>query len=182
MGGCQNYDPFSGTLHFRCRIIIGILKETIILTTTYVRVKGSAFFKVQKFIFQMGLIRKARLRRALTNISKQPVGLAGSLIAFLSIHFPQSLYWPSLMTPLACIPRLPLPSRPHPVSSSHVPLDSRSLPSLSLPSTGFAVDCFPCPFMTSLRLMFTEHRILATTSPIDMFDITILPADILALQ
>ena len=35
MGGCQNYDPFWGTLNIRCRIIIGIQKGTIILTTTH---------------------------------------------------------------------------------------------------------------------------------------------------
>ena len=33
MGGCQNYGPFWGTLNIRCRIIIGIQKGTIILTT-----------------------------------------------------------------------------------------------------------------------------------------------------
>ena len=35
MGGCQNYIPFLGTLNIRCRIIIGIQKGTIILTTTH---------------------------------------------------------------------------------------------------------------------------------------------------
>ena len=34
MGGCQNYGPFLGTLNIMCRIIIGIQKGTIILTTT----------------------------------------------------------------------------------------------------------------------------------------------------
>ena len=34
LGGCQNYDPFLGTLNIRCRIIMGIQKGTIILTTT----------------------------------------------------------------------------------------------------------------------------------------------------
>ena len=34
MGGCQNHGPFLGTLNIRCRIIIGIQKGTIILTTT----------------------------------------------------------------------------------------------------------------------------------------------------
>ena len=34
MGDCQNYGLFLGTLHIRCRIIIGIQKGTIILTTT----------------------------------------------------------------------------------------------------------------------------------------------------
>ena len=32
MGGCQNYDPFLGTLNIRCRTTIG----TIILTTTHI--------------------------------------------------------------------------------------------------------------------------------------------------
>ena len=35
MGGCQNYDPFWGTLHNRCRTITGIQKGTIMLTTTH---------------------------------------------------------------------------------------------------------------------------------------------------
>ena len=34
MGGCQNSAPFLGTLKIRGRIIIGIQKGTIILTTT----------------------------------------------------------------------------------------------------------------------------------------------------
>ena len=34
MGGYQNYGPFLGTLNIRGRIIIGIQKGTIILTTT----------------------------------------------------------------------------------------------------------------------------------------------------
>ena len=33
-GGCQNYGPFLGALNIRCRIIIGIHKGTIMLTTT----------------------------------------------------------------------------------------------------------------------------------------------------
>ena len=36
VGGWQNYGPFLGTLNIRCRIIIGIQKGTIILTTTHV--------------------------------------------------------------------------------------------------------------------------------------------------
>ena len=35
MGSCQNYGPFLGTLNIRCRIILGIQKGTIILTTTH---------------------------------------------------------------------------------------------------------------------------------------------------
>ena len=34
MGDCQNDGPFLGTLNIRCRIILGIRKGTIILTTT----------------------------------------------------------------------------------------------------------------------------------------------------
>ena len=33
-GDCQNCGPFLGTLNIRCRIIIGIQKGSIILTTT----------------------------------------------------------------------------------------------------------------------------------------------------
>ena len=36
MGGCQNYGPFLGTPNIRCRIIMGIQKGTIILTTTHI--------------------------------------------------------------------------------------------------------------------------------------------------
>ena len=36
MGGFRNYGPFLGTLNIRCRIIIGIQKGTIILTTTHI--------------------------------------------------------------------------------------------------------------------------------------------------
>ena len=32
LGGCQNYDPFLGTLNIRCCIIIGIQKGTIRVT------------------------------------------------------------------------------------------------------------------------------------------------------
>ena len=35
MSVCQNYGPFLGTLNFRCHIIIGTRKGTIILTTTH---------------------------------------------------------------------------------------------------------------------------------------------------
>ena len=44
MGGCQNYGPFLGTLNIRCRIIIGIQKGTIILTTTHM---SSVFWVVE---------------------------------------------------------------------------------------------------------------------------------------
>ena len=36
LGGCQNDDPFLGTLNIRCHIIIGTPKGTRILTSTYV--------------------------------------------------------------------------------------------------------------------------------------------------
>ena len=35
MGGCQNYGSFLGTLNIRCRIILGIQKGTLILTTSH---------------------------------------------------------------------------------------------------------------------------------------------------
>ena len=44
MGGCQSYGSFLGTLNIRCRIIIGIQKGTIVLTTTHMR-----HFRVQGF-------------------------------------------------------------------------------------------------------------------------------------
>ena len=35
MGGSQKYGPFLCSLHIRCRIIVGIQKGTIILTTSH---------------------------------------------------------------------------------------------------------------------------------------------------
>ena len=40
MGGCQNHGPFLGTLNSRCRIVIGILKGTIILTIAHLGTVG----------------------------------------------------------------------------------------------------------------------------------------------
>ena len=45
MGGCQNYDPFLGTLNIRCRTILGIQKEATILTTTHMRLKSGLQLK-----------------------------------------------------------------------------------------------------------------------------------------
>ena len=42
MGGCQNYDPFLGTLNIKGRIIIGIQKGTIVLITTQMAYGGRA--------------------------------------------------------------------------------------------------------------------------------------------
>ena len=36
MGGCQNYGSFLGTLNIRCRVIMGIQKGAMILTTTHI--------------------------------------------------------------------------------------------------------------------------------------------------
>ena len=43
MGGCQNYDPFLGTLNIRDRIIIGTQKGTRILTTAHILVGSSSY-------------------------------------------------------------------------------------------------------------------------------------------
>ena len=51
MGDCQNYDPFWGTLNIRCRIIIGIQKGTIILTSTHMDMSGGPLTQV------VGIIR-----------------------------------------------------------------------------------------------------------------------------
>ena len=40
LGGCQNYDPFLGTLSVKCRIIMGITEGPIILTTSHLRFRG----------------------------------------------------------------------------------------------------------------------------------------------
>ena len=47
MGGCQNYGPFLGTLNIRCRTIMGIQKETIILTTTHIGYEGTVLIVFQ---------------------------------------------------------------------------------------------------------------------------------------
>ena len=41
MGGCQNYGPSLGNLNIRCRIIVGMQKGTIILTTTHIKIRFS---------------------------------------------------------------------------------------------------------------------------------------------
>ena len=41
LGGCQNYDPFLGTLNIRCHIMIGTQKGTNILTTTHLILQNS---------------------------------------------------------------------------------------------------------------------------------------------
>ena len=46
VGGCQNYDPFLGTLNTRCRIIIGTQKGLMTLTTTRI---SSAKLSIQFF-------------------------------------------------------------------------------------------------------------------------------------
>ena len=53
MGSCQNYGPFLGTLNSRGRIIIGIQKGTIILTTTPMkRTWGRNLFHSRKRVLQ----------------------------------------------------------------------------------------------------------------------------------
>ena len=59
MGGCQNYDPFWGTVNIWRRIIIGI--QEVILTTTQMLMQGSTegfcrpVFDMKKFV--LGLLR-----------------------------------------------------------------------------------------------------------------------------
>ena len=43
MRGSQNYGPFLGTLNIRCRIIVGIQKGPIILTTTQMSANEAVF-------------------------------------------------------------------------------------------------------------------------------------------
>ena len=45
MGGCQNYGPLLGTVNIRRRIIIGVQKGTIILTTTHIGIIGDILGK-----------------------------------------------------------------------------------------------------------------------------------------
>ena len=54
MGGSQNYGPFLGTLNIRCRIIIGIHKATIILTTTHMYIR-IAYQTLQRALRLVGL-------------------------------------------------------------------------------------------------------------------------------
>ena len=53
-GDYQNSGPFLGTLIIRCRIIIGIQKGTIILTTTQVRCKKNKRVKVSGHKYALG--------------------------------------------------------------------------------------------------------------------------------
>ena len=55
MGGCQKYDPFWGTLTIRRRMIIGIQKGTISLTTTHI-----PYCSVE-YLGMLGLARQAEL-------------------------------------------------------------------------------------------------------------------------
>ena len=67
MDGCQNYDPFLGTLNIRCRIIIGYPKiKTITLTTTHIvvhvtvgRIRASELATSQSFQVALGSSRCA---------------------------------------------------------------------------------------------------------------------------
>ena len=52
MHSCPNYGPFLGTLNIRGRIIIGIQKGTIILTTTHMEVHGAYYL----LVFGIGVI------------------------------------------------------------------------------------------------------------------------------
>ena len=46
MGGCQNCDPFWGTLNVGRRIIIGIQKVTIPVTTTHILAPQSPYISI----------------------------------------------------------------------------------------------------------------------------------------
>ena len=56
MGGCQNYGPFVGALHIRCRTIIGIQKGTILLTTTHM-IRGNPHSPCNPHISQGSLVK-----------------------------------------------------------------------------------------------------------------------------
>ena len=53
MGGCKNYGPFLGTLNIRCRIIIGIPKGTIVLTTTHM---SEGEYSIPHVIYRHGFL------------------------------------------------------------------------------------------------------------------------------
>ena len=54
MGGCQNHGPVLGTLNTRCRIIVGIQKGTIILTTTHAYSEVTMLRGIQASTVTMG--------------------------------------------------------------------------------------------------------------------------------
>ena len=58
LGGCQNYGLFLGTLNIRCRIIKGIQKGTIILTTTHLK------FQDLRPSSSSGSLRRLKLKSA----------------------------------------------------------------------------------------------------------------------
>ena len=47
MGRCQDYGPFLDPYYIRCRIIIGIQKGTVILTTTQMVGPTATAFKAE---------------------------------------------------------------------------------------------------------------------------------------
>ena len=121
MGGCQNYDPFLGTLNNRCRNIIRTQKGTIILTTTHIRVlwarigfaaSGSAFraaaFRVQSSC-RVGEGGEGRGERegggALVGLWVQ--GLSPEALACKSATLPCT---PSTSTPQTCTPNPKFPA------------------------------------------------------------------------
>ena len=59
MGGCQNYGPFWGTLNIRCRIIIGIQKGILVLTTTRIDTYIDIYIYIDTFLNKV----RAWLRR-----------------------------------------------------------------------------------------------------------------------
>ena len=54
MDGCQNYGPFLGTLNITCRIIVGIQKRTILLTTTHMGSQSLFWTPAQSIIPTLG--------------------------------------------------------------------------------------------------------------------------------
>ena len=83
MGGCQNSGPFLGTLNIRCRIIIGIQKGTIIVTTTHILVGIGIGWG--QYPSQGLLASQAKLKKSCNNVAwgAFSVGVSSSLGARL---------------------------------------------------------------------------------------------------
>ena len=58
MGGCQSYFPLWGTLNMRCRIIKGVQKGTIILTTAHMFVILNSQYGTKMIILNIPPTRK----------------------------------------------------------------------------------------------------------------------------
>ena len=93
MGDCQNHGPFLGTLHIRCRIIIGIQKRTTILTTTHIPVHFTERCASSRFLIETS--PSASRRNFHVGVSQNYGYLFGVPIIRIIVYW--GLYWGPLI-------------------------------------------------------------------------------------